>query len=231
MAITKKTIFQVVPYNPKKHAPQTPKEEMSDLFFFLLTVFIAERMGTPLTYGQLEKILFRAKELLAKKGVDFFFADFYIHKLGPYSDEHMEGGYLGELGDAGLITKEGTTIGLSASVYPEVEKMAQKYTRSDQNSSDIVQTLTRSIKETPSFNKGIRASHKVLVFDPRIKKIITINDLSKRPYKGRMYIELIESQVNIKKQAVVPSVIANWVFDLVSCADKNPEEALLQNIT
>ncbi len=228
MATIKKTIFQAVPYNPEKHAPRNPKEEMSDLFFFLFTVFMAEKIGMPLTYGQLGKILFRAKELMAKRSIDFFFADFYIYKLGPYSNEHMEAGYLGELGDSGVITKDGTTIGLSASAYPEVEKMAQKYSKSDPDSSDVVQSITQAIIETPSFNKGIRDSHKVWIFNPKTKKIVTIDDLAKQFKEERMYIEYIESQVDIKKQAVVSDLIANWVFDLVSGADKNAKGALFQ---
>lgn len=228
--VPKKTIFQVVPYNPEKHAPRNPKEEMSDLFFFLLTVLMAEKREVSLTYGQLEKILFRAKELLAKKGINFFFADFYIHKLGPYSDEHMdmEAGYLGELGKAGLITKEGVSIGLSATTYPEIEKMAQKYTDSDADSSEIMQSISQAIKDTPSFDKGIRNSHKVWVFDPRIKKIVTIDELTKKFKEERLYIECIESRVDIKKQAVVPDTITNWTLDLLVSADKNNERDHLQ---
>lgn len=230
MTATKKTIFQAVPYNPQKHAPKTLKEEMSDLFFFLLTVFLAEKMGMPLTYGQLEKILFRAKALLALKGIDFFFADFYIHKLGPYNNEHLEGGYLGELGTAGIITKEGTAIGLSAPSFPEVEKIAQKYAKSDMmNSSEIIKSISKAISEIPSFNKGIRDSHKELIFDPKTNKVVTIDDLTKNLEGERMYIEYIDSQVHIKKEAVVPDTIANWVFDLVSKADKNEEDALSRN--
>ena len=171
------TLSRLVSFNYNKHLPTSYTAKSNDLFYILVSLFIADQNDKLLTKLTLEKSIYSSTlEAANNLNKNFFKTHFFINKLGPHNNLFYK--YLDELQRAGMIEVNEKTIFITPRGLATISELLSNNTL-DNNVKSFLKILEQKIKRySENYQLAIEDTHNQKVIDStdkdKIKSIAQI---------------------------------------------------------